>query len=181
VKKSAFTLFEMIIVVALIGIIYTVVLQNFNTKKNVQILKIQNLKESLLPLYKKGNRIDLYIYDRCKKATLFINNEVRESYKPKINIREFEDLKTYKLDNMGELQELEFTPILLEEKLQEVCFKFSIFKNGSSSSYIVKKDKKYYIFYPYFQDVNTSLDEDEAIDLLTHKEYRGVSIDEVND
>ena len=171
----------MIIVVALIGIIYTVVLANFNTRKNVQILKIQNLKDSLQPIYKRGKRIDLYIYDRCKKAVLFVNGEVQESYKPKIDLSEFEDIKTYKLDNMGELQELEFTPILLEAKLQKVCFKFSIFKNGSSSSYILKKDKKYYIFYPYFQDVNTSLDEDEAIDLLTHKDYRGVKIDEVND
>jgi hypothetical protein len=171
----------MIVVVALIGIIYTVVLANFNTKKNVQILKIQNLKESLQPIYKKGNRVDLYIYDGCKKAVLFINGEVEESYKPKINLSEFENVKTFKLDNMGELYEVEFTPIFLEDKLQNICFNFTIFKNGSSSSYILKKDKRYYIFYPYFQDVNTTFDQDEAVELFTHKDYRGVKIDEVND
>ena len=171
----------MIIVVSLIGIIYTVVLQNFNTKKNVQILKIQHLKESLLPLYKRGKRIDLYIYNDCKKASLFINGEVQEAYKPKINIGEYENIKILKLDNMGELQEVEFPPIIIDEKLQKVCFNFTIFKNGSSSSYILKKDKKYYIYYPYFGDVNISTDQDEAIELFTHKDYRGVKIDEVND
>ncbi len=180
-KRSAFTLFELIIVVALIGIIYAVVLTNFNTKKDVKIIKLQNLKNSLMPIWSKGKRVDLIIYNNCKEAILLLNKEPQNSYKPTIKLSEFKGLKAYKIDEFGDLKEIEFLPILIDEKLYQPCFKFTIYKNGSSSSYILEKDEHYYIFYPYFGDVNQSDDKDEAIEMLTHKQYRGIQIDEVND
>lgn len=180
-QKKAFTLFELIIVVALIGIIYALVLTNFNTKKEVKILKLSNLKESLQPFWQKGKRVDLYLYDHCEKSALFINDTYQEELKATINLSEFHKTKVYKTDYNGEVQEIEFTPIMIENKLKKVCLQYTVFPNGSGSSYIIKRDKDYFIFYPYFQDVNQTDDLSTATSLLRHKTYRGVDLDAIHD
>ena len=179
-KKSAFTLFELMIVVLIIGIVYALVLNNFNNQKSVKILKIKELKDSLKPLWRKGKRVDLVVYDDCKKAAIVINQEeINTSYKPKIKLLEFQNIQAYTVDRDSQLKLIEFPPLIIDNQLHSVCFRFTIFKNGSSSSYILKhQNGTYYIFYPYFEDVNESEDESEAIDMLKHKEYLGVDINE---
>jgi prepilin-type N-terminal cleavage/methylation domain-containing protein len=180
-KKPAFTLFELIIVVVLIGIIYAIVLSNFHTKKEFKILKLENLKESLLPLWKKGNRVDLILYDEYKKAALVTNGEINSSYKPQISLSFFKDIESFTIDRFGALKKIEFAPLLVNSEIKKVDFRFTLFQNGSSSSYIIKKDENYYLFFPYFEDVNITQDSEEAIERFTHKEYRGVSQSEINE
>ncbi len=169
------------IVVVLVGTVYSLVLSNFNTKKKVRILKVSNIKEALLPLWTKGKRIDFYLYDKCQKSALFINDTYQEELEIDISTSEFKKIEVYKADNRGESQKQEFLPIMIDKKLRKVCFKYTLFPNASNSSFILKKNKLYYIFYPYFQDVNSSEDLSEAMDLLQYKEYKGVTPDEVND
>jgi len=180
-RRSAFTLFEMIIVVALIGIIYSIVLSNFNTKKSVTIYTLKDLRKSLMPFWHKGRKVQLVIYNECQKAALLINDEVNNSYKPKIKLERFKDIEAYKVDETEQLKKIEFPPVVIDDKVHNTCFNFSIFRNGANSNFIVKQDERYYIFYPYFEDVNESEDESEAIDMFTHKEYRGVDIHEVQE
>ena len=169
------------IVVMLVGIVYALVLSNFNTKKKVQVLHLYNIKEALLPFWKKGKQIDFYLYDNCQKSAIFINDNFQEEIEVDIQLSEFDKVEVYRPDNRGENQKQEFTPIMIEKKLHKVCFKYTLFPNGSNSSYILKKDKLYYIFYPYFQDVNKTDDLSQATDMLQHKHYKGVTPDEVND
>jgi len=169
------------IVVMLVGIVYALVLSNFNTKKKVNVIHMQNIKEALLPFWKKGKQIDFYLYDACQKSAIFINGSFQEDIEADIKLSEFKKVEVYKPDSRGENQKQEFIPIMIEKKLHKVCFKYTLYPNGSNSSYIVKKDKLYYIFYPYFQDVNQTDDLGEATDMLEHKQYKGVTPDEVND
>ena len=169
------------IVVMIIGIVYALVLSNFNTKKKVHILHIKEIKEALIPFWSKGKRIDFYLYDKCTKAALFVNNRYQEELKADIAISEFKDIQAYRPDAQGQAQKIEFTPIMIEDKLHKVCFRYTLFPNGSNSHYILKQNKTYYLFYPYFQDVISSQDLEEAVDLLQYKSYRGVRPDEVHD
>jgi prepilin-type N-terminal cleavage/methylation domain-containing protein len=180
-KRKAFTLFELMIVVVIIGVIYALVLSNFNTKKSVHILKISDIKEGLLPFWTKGKQIDFYLYDQCQKSAIFINDTYQEELEPDIKLSEFSNIEVFKPDYRGESQKVEFTPIMIDKKLQKVCFHYTLYPNGSNSSFILKKQKLYYIFYPYFQDVNKTQDLSEAMDLLQQKPFRGVMPDEVND
>jgi prepilin-type N-terminal cleavage/methylation domain-containing protein len=179
--RSAFTLFELMIVVVIIGVIYSLILSNFHTKKQVKILKIEDIKEALLPLWSKGKRIDFYLYDSCQKSAIFLNEVYQETKEIEIPLKRFQSIELYKPDMRGEAQKVTFTPIMIDNKLHKVCFKYSIFPNGSNSSYLLKKDNKFYIFYPYFQDVNTTDELSEAIDLLQHKAYRGVRPDAIHE
>ncbi len=180
-KRKAFTLFELMIVVVLIGITYALVLSNFNTKKKVHILKLANIKEALLPFWSKGKRIDFYLYHNCKKSAIFINGEFQEKLKADIKSSEFEKIEVYKPNAQGEAVKVVFPPIMIENKFQKVCFQYTLFPNGSNSNFILKKKQFYYIFYPYFQDVNKSEDLSQAVELLQHPEYKGVRLDAVND
>ena len=181
VKRKAFTLFELMIVVVIVGIIYALVLSNFNTRKKVRILKIANIKEALLPHWNKGKRIDFYLYDHCQKSAIFINGIYQEKLEIAMDNAQFKNIEVYKPDNRGESQKEEFTPIMIDNKLHKVCLKYTLFPNGSNSSFILKKDKQYTVLYPYFQETNSSGDLSEAMDMLQHKEYKGVTADEVND
>ncbi len=169
------------IVVILVGTIYGLVLSNFHNKKKVHILKIENIKEALQPFWSNGKRLDFYIYDACKKSALFSNDHYQEELKPDIALSEFDSIEALKPDITGENKTIEFPPIMINNRLHKVCFAYTLFPNGSNSSYIVKKDKMFYVFYPYFQDVNKSESLSEAKAMLTHKPYQGVSIDEIHE
>jgi hypothetical protein len=169
------------IVVVIIGVIYALILSNFNTKKRVHILKIENIKEALLPLWNKGKRIDFYLYDQCQKSAIFINEHYQEDKEIKIPLSSFHAIELYKPDIQAQAKKITLTPIMIDNKLHKVCFKYTIFPNGSNSSYILKKDKRFYIFYPYFQDVNITDNLSEAVDLLQHTEYRGVRPDAIHE
>ena len=179
-KKSAFTLFELIIVVALIGIIYSIVLSNFNLKKDVKISSLKDIKTILMQYWERGKEIDFILYNECKDSALIVNDEINESFKPKINLREFQSIEAYKVDESGNLKQIDFAPIVIEDKVIKPCFKFSIYKNGANSNYIIKQNEKYLIFFPYFKDVNITEDESEAIKQFNFDQYRGVDIEEAN-
>ena len=180
-KRKAFTLFELMIVVVIIGVVYALVLSNFNTKKKVRIYKIKNIKEALMPYWEKGKQLDFVLYDKCQKSALFINDIQAEKFEPLIKASEFDKIEVYKPDYRGEGQKQEFIPRLIDNTLHDICFQYTLFPNGSNSSYIVKKKNIYYIFYPYFQDVNVSENLENAIEILTLRKYKGVRADELND
>lgn len=169
------------IVVLIIGIVYALVLSNFNTKKKVHILDVKDIKEALIPLWEKGKRVDFYLYDKCQKSAIFINNIHQEEVKATIDTSKFENVEVFKIDPRGEQKRYTFTPIMIENKLHKVCFQYTLFPNGSNSSYILKNKGKYYLFYPYFHDVKITQDIDEAIELLEYPAYRGVRPDEIHD
>ena len=62
-NKKAFTLIELIIVVVIVGLVYAVVLNNFKPNQNITPLNFANLKDKFLPLYKRGDLLEFYIYD----------------------------------------------------------------------------------------------------------------------
>ncbi len=177
-KHKAFTLFELIIVVILIGIVYAVVLTNFQVKKDTRIMHLKSVRNALMPYWKRGKRVDLVIYDHCKKAVILLNHELKKEYQPKINLKEFQNLRRLEFNADKELKEIPWAPYRIEGKLYPVCFSYTIFENGSNSSYILQTDDSTYaVVYPYFQDINIVDDEDTAKKLYLHEDEKGVIID----
>ena len=161
--KRGFSLFELMLVVILIGLIYSLVLGKVNKKKTVIINKIENLK-SILTSSSSNEKIELNIYDNCKKIHLKGLDK-----KININIELFKDISIYKVDSSNNLQKIEYSPIFVKDKVYDVCFNFTIFPNKSSSSYIVKQDNRYIVFHSYYEDTYVTTSEDEAIASLTNQ------------
>jgi prepilin-type N-terminal cleavage/methylation domain-containing protein len=176
--KKAFTLFELMVVVMIIGIVYSLVLGTFNPKNSIKIANLKNIKQGLLPHWKKGHKVEFYVYDKCSKSIVYINGEPKENIKPDIQNSLFDKIKVYKKDRYGDKTELEFTPVKLENKIYKSCFKYTIFPNGSSSSYIIYSNKKYYILYPYFKDTQISTSIDDAFELYQQKQHTKITASE---
>lgn len=144
-KKKAFSLFELILVVILIGLVYSLVLDKINIKKNIHIKELKSLKK-LLPLDTK-----LIVYDRCQKQNIKIDNI-------------FKNIKVYTVEN-DSLKEVEFAPYQDKNgNIYDVCLRFQKFQNGSITPYIIKQNDNYVVFYPYFKEPEKFSDAQSAID-----------------
>ncbi len=175
-NKKAFTLFELMIVVIIIGVVYSLVLGTFDPKKSVNITKFEDLKSALVPQWTKGAKVDLYLYDRCRKSAIFINDEIKEDIKFELDIKIFKDIKVYKSDRLGDKRKIQFAPALINDKVHKVCFKYTIFPNGSSSSFIAKSGKKYYTFFPYFEQTYISSRIDDALEHYTKANFTKITV-----
>ncbi len=163
------------VVVLIIGIVYGLVLGKFNPKQYVQLATFKTLKSAIIAKWKEGDRIDLYLYDNCKKSALFKNGEYQEKMTINIKPKMFSDITVYKTDPFEHERKIDFVPIVIDDKLQPVCFQFTLYPNGSSSNYIVKQKEQYFVFHPYFEDVNETETLEDALEDFTHQKQKKIS------
>ena len=161
--QKAFTLFELLIVIVIIGIVYSVFVQNIDLLSRKDSVKFEYLKKYLKKYHEK-NEVSLICLDECQKCNIYIDDNKTEI---EINLFKSEP-KTYFLSRDDILDDFQFGRINSDDDFvsKDICFQFDIFENGSSSEYIVEYDKKYYIFFPYFRDVEIMNNIDEAKDFL---------------
>lgn len=150
-KRSAFSLIELLIVVLIVGIVYTLSVSNFESLKEERVKPtLLNLKSFLDNLDKKSDA-ELICLDECKSCSVYIDGEFDE------NISEFyEDFfdsepKLYRYDSNYGLVSLENRVYFNTEGTQEeICFSLGVNKNGVSEQVIVEYKDKFYDFSPYF-------------------------------
>ncbi len=152
-NKKAFSLFELILVIILIGIVYSLVLGKLDKKQNLSINKIENLKDILS---NNSQSVRLIVFDKCSRVII---NDKEKDFDKKL----FKDIEVYTVEDDA-LKRVEFAPISINEKIYDVCLKFNIYKNGSSSSFIIKKGEKYVVFFPYFKNSEVFTNESDAIE-----------------
>ncbi len=177
-NRKAFTLFELMVVVMIIGVVYALVLGSFDPKKSVKIVTLQYIKDALSPYWTKGVKVELVIYDRCRESTLLINDQLQDDVETNINAEMFKDIKVFKNDRHNGERELIFSPLLIDKRLHKVCFRFTLFPNGSNSSYVIKSGKKYYAYFPYFEETYVTTALDDALEVFQKKEFTKISIHE---
>jgi len=179
-NRKAFTLFELMIVVLIIGIVYALVLGRLDPKQHMKIASLKALRDTMTAKHHEGQRLDLYIYGKCDKAALFVNGEYREKMHVDLAVSLFENLEVYKSDPFGHERKINFVPVRIEDKLEPVCFRYTVFPNGSASNYIVHQIKKdrYIVFPPYFEDVNETDSLEEALALFTHEKEKKITFHE---
>jgi Tfp pilus assembly major pilin PilA len=165
--KNSFTLIELIIVVLLIGLVYSIAIGFYSKKESVKIDDLTKLKEKLLSFKtEEKDKITFVMYDDCKKNAVLINN--KPTYKD-IDIDIDGNIEVYTIDMYGNLKRVEFLDILIDGKKENVCFRFNIFPNNSNNSYIVKLKNRYYIVKPYFEQIQTTSALNKAIDLYINE------------
>jgi hypothetical protein len=166
------------VVVMIIGTIYALVLGSFDPKKSVKIVTLQYIKDALFPYWTKGIKVEFVVYDKCRKAALLVNDEIKEDIETNINTDMFKGIKVYKADRHNGDREITFTPILIENRLHKVCFRFTLFPNGSSSSYVAKSGKKFYAYFPYFKETYLTTKLDDALDAFEKEDYTKITVHE---
>ncbi len=152
-QVKAFSLMELIVVILLLGIIFSLILTNFNTKKNTaKIPDLADLQHRLQKLNLQENSV-FYIYgNQCDKN--LIKNDL-ETYDNPIKISFDKESQTYELDNDAKISVVDFGDETIEKKEQHICFKLNLAKGKFTNKYILKSNHKIFLFQPFFQQIKT--------------------------
>jgi len=167
-NSKGFTLIELLIVILIIGLIYGLFVSTLKDRKSsTEALTLLTMKQTLLqqPFKKKS---EIICFEPCEECFIYNDNE-------KSNVAPFSLFQTapkvYKKDAFSQLQQYTFLAFMDDDqKLHDVCFRFSVFNNKSSSHYLVEADKKFYLFHPYIKGVETVSTLSEAKKLLDLQE-----------
>lgn len=151
-KKKAFTLIELLLVVVIIGIIYGLVINSMQRIND----KEANLGFVSLPAFLEGfhqqNHVSFTCIDSCKKCAVYVDEEKLKEVEP--FMKDERQLRFWYFNANVGMQELRFTPIFNEDDREfDVCFSYEIFKDGSHSEMIVETQKQSYDYRGPFRKV----------------------------
>jgi len=142
-QKKAFTLIELLLVVVIIGVIYGLVInsmQKINDKESA--LGFESLP-SFMKTFHQRNHVALICTDNCKVCDLYVDGAKVKEIDP--FMEKERTLRFWSFDANTGIRELRFTPIFDEDGREfDVCFRYEIFKDGSSSEMIIETEKQSY-------------------------------------
>jgi prepilin-type N-terminal cleavage/methylation domain-containing protein len=148
--KKAFSLIELLIVIVIIGVVYTLAITNL---KNVSEEKftptLSNLKEYLISFLDNDTReVRLICLDDCSVCTIYKDEDKVEV------IESFFDasIEKYRYNFLQGLQQVSNDVYFNQEGQQEdVCFSFSVNAQLVSDQVTVIYKEKVYDYSPYFK------------------------------
>ena len=152
-SARGFTLFELLIVIALIAIMYGIFVQKISPKQALkeERFSLKTLKRMLLK-NDFNQKIEFVCYEPCDKCQIFIDGKAAT----KDEIALFESpVRVYKPDKYGQLISVEYLPRMQkkDEKLRNVCFEYAIYNNRAGSNIGVAYAGKFYGLSAYMDDV----------------------------
>ena len=150
-KRAAFSLIELLIVVLIVGIVYTIAVTNFSALKEGKVkLSLSNLKPYLDKL-KKAHKAELICLDECKSCNVYVDGVLDTNASEEFEEFLDEDVKVYRYDANFGLVNLQNKVFFNSKGTQEeICFSLSMDKNGVSEQLIVEYKDKFYDFSTYF-------------------------------
>lgn len=164
--KSSFVLFELVIVLLLVGIIYALATVQLKNPLAVEDEDMFNLKNKLNVFKEQPyDHIRLICFDDIEESCLIEKNE-------KLLIKNYtipEGMEFYRFDQNNHQTDNQFEKKRLGKIYQkEVKFIFSLFPNGSNTTCIVELDDKYYTYGAYLDTVEAFNTLDDAMEQLLH-------------
>ena len=171
VDRRGFTLFELLIVVLLIGIIYGIFVHKLTRTGKMEIKKgatLRNLPQSLDATHPETVS-ELVCIEPCERCFVYRDGKQIQQ----IDVDWFDESPVvYEKDKFGQFKEKHFLPLLgKNDELLDTCFRYRRYNNKSGSEYIVQVANNYYVFdaymypvrvYEAFEDAASAVD-DEAL------------------
>ena len=152
-RVKAFSLMELIVVILLLGIMFSLALTSFDSKnKKIKIPTIQDIPSYMQKLGLKEKATFIVYGDKCENEAMFSNEDINNS---NINLPFDKSFIVYKMNDLGIIKEFDFKSLTLENKEQHICFKLDLKKGKFSDKFILKTFNKYLLFLPFFQKVKT--------------------------
>lgn len=142
-KNKAFTLFELIVVVILVSIVYYITFSNLDKKQNkLDTITLTNIKEKLLE-YDFDSKIAIKCLNNDNIDCLLIIDNAIQKEKIENLFSNCPNVYEYSKD----IIKIDYEDLELEElRKVEVCFEFEVSKNQNSSQIIVESSNEVYIY-----------------------------------
>ena len=145
--KKGFSLIELLIVVLIVGVVYTLAIGSFdNLKTNKAKPTLLNLK-SYLSKIKHEKNVKLICLDSCESCSVFVDGEINEELSDKFDgfLDKSVNVHSYNI-NTG-LQSVSDSVYFNSENVsQNICFSYTLDKKGIGSQVIVEYKKSIYDF-----------------------------------
>ena len=153
----AFSLFELVLVVLLIGMVYALVVfpSAFTTQKTQQPTAIR---------WFTADEDMLVVYDKCSKIARFRQGELLSTNEP---FSLAKSLAVYRPGDAYVLEPVTFDDMILQEKREDVCLRLRQYPNGTMDSLVVQLDGRFIVLGPFegdAQEVNTLKDASTLLD-----------------
>jgi len=147
-RSRAFTLIELLLVIIIMGLVYSFVGNSFVKQQKSRTITLQKLPKAVRTFGVETAQFRLFGRE-CDKY-IWLNGSGTESITVEDSIKINRKLKVYNFDMYGELREVDFGTFRLENRDHKICFEYHLYRNGSTSSYIVEDEKaeKFYLFKP---------------------------------
>ena len=159
--KKAFTLIELLIVVIIMGVVYTLAVNSFQDLKDGKIkINLKNLKQYMQNIKHKDS-VELICLDGCSTCRVYVDGELHEDVS---SFNEFlnDSVEVYRYDFLlGFVEQSKKIYFNKRNVEKDVCFSLHVDKKAVSDQIVVVFKDKVYDFTSYFDDVNvySSLDE----------------------
>ena len=144
-KRSGFTLIELIIVIFLMLLIYSLVFTYYKKEqKRPQPLAPSNLKETLLRSIPSGEYATFLCTHECQ--TCYLRTGDKNRFVPYSDALDLEGTESYAVDGEEELSLLEYGKFNGED----VCLKIDFYPNKSSTQIVLKNPGGIYFLPAFF-------------------------------
>jgi len=142
-QKKAFTLIELLIVIVIMGVIYTLAINNFDKLNDkTKTLSLSNLKE-YLKSFPYQTKIELICTHRCLKCSVFVDNNKTKDIDKFLD----SDIQKYKYDFDNGYIKIENDTFFNKKNVeQDVCFSYSLNKNRVGEQVLVEYKNRFYDF-----------------------------------
>lgn len=159
--KKAFTLLELIIVVLIIGVVYTLVIMNFHDQKaKAESLNLSNLQAHMRGL-KYEESVKFVCMDDCSQCEMIVDGNKTEQYDGILD----KTVKLYRFDQNRGLVTAKGDAYFNKNGVREdVCFSYSIDKKGIGDQILVAYKNKVYDFSDFINGTKIYDSLDEATD-----------------
>jgi prepilin-type N-terminal cleavage/methylation domain-containing protein len=144
-RSKAFTLIELLLVIIIMGLVYSFVGNSFIKKQTVtETITVRNLPESIRKIGLEKAKLQIFGRECDKFLWLSGNSPIEVEAPLKIG----KELETYSFDMYGELRKMEFGTIRIKNQTHKICMEFYLYNNGSTSSYVLQEGEKFYLYRP---------------------------------
>ncbi|WP_457744499.1 type II secretion system protein [Sulfurimonas sp.] len=148
-NKRAFTLIELLIVIVIMGVIYTLAINNFTKLSDTsKHLSLANLKEYLHSLeYEKEVR--LLCLDDCSECDVYVDGNKTQSIEGFLD----DSVRSYRYEQSYGFIERKQDIFFNQEGIEEnVCFSYSMDNSGIGEQMLIEYKDKYYDMSTFFVD-----------------------------
>jgi prepilin-type N-terminal cleavage/methylation domain-containing protein len=150
--KKAFSLIELMIVIVIMGVVYTLIITKLHTIDEQKApFSLKNMKEKLIKIAKKsGTDVRLWCFEDCSTCKVYVDK------KPFQDVQGFvdDDVHFYRYDYLQGVTDKR-QDVLFDANgvAQDICFSFGVESSGVSDQVLIVSKGKAYDYTHYLEGV----------------------------
>jgi prepilin-type N-terminal cleavage/methylation domain-containing protein len=168
VNSNGFSLFELIIVIFIIGLVYSLITITLPKQSVTKELNLLNLQKYLQNIKKENSSLKLICVNSCSECYIIENDTINRDITIELDLDK--ELEIFKRDVFDEIRSIEFNKVKIDNEEMSVCMELEVYNNLSTSSFIIENYDSFYAIPSFFKESREFNTKDEAVDYLYSKD-----------